>query len=64
MQKWEYHWIVIPGSLKKIKVGGEKIQSHDFVNQLGAEGWELVAVEQALPGSGMSNYILFFKRPR
>ena len=63
MQKWEYYWVVIPGSLKKIKVGGEKIPVYDFVNQLGSEGWELVAVEQNFPGSGISDYILFFKRP-
>lgn len=55
--------LVIPGSLGKIKVEGQKIQSHDYVNELGAEGWELVAVEQSFPGSGISDYILFFKRP-
>ena len=63
MQKWEYYLVVIPGSLKKIKVGGEKIPVYDFVNQLGSAGWELVAVEQSFPGSGISDYILFFKRP-
>jgi hypothetical protein len=63
MQKWEYYWAVIPGSLGKIKVEGQKIQSHDYVNALGGEGWELVAVEQSFPGSGISDYILFFKRP-
>ncbi len=63
MQKWEYYWVVIPGSLRKIKVDGQKIQSHDHVNELGGEGWELVAVEQSFPGSGISDYILFFKRP-
>ncbi len=42
---------------------GQKIQSHDYVNELGGEGWELVAVEQNFPGSGISDYILFFKRP-
>ncbi len=63
IQKWEYYWAVIPGSLRKIKVNGQKIQSHDYVNELGRGGWELVAVEQSFPGSGISDYILFFKRP-
>ena len=64
MQKWEYLWTVIPGSLKKIKVSGQKIESHEYVNDLGMHGWELVAVEQSFPGSGISDYILFFKRPK
>ena len=63
MQKWEYMWTVLPGSLKKIKVSGQKITSEDYVNAFGLEGWELVAVEQSFPGSGLSDYILFFKRP-
>lgn len=63
MQKWEYYWTVIPGDLGKIKISGEKIKSHDYVNELGNQGWELVAVEQSFPGSGLSDYILFFKRP-
>ncbi len=63
MQKWEYMWTVIPGSLKKIKVSGQKIPAQDYVNAFGLEGWELVSVEQSFPGSGLSDYILFFKRP-
>lgn len=64
MTKWEYTWVVVPNSLRKIKVGKEKIPSIDYVNQLGAQGWELVGVEQSFPGSGLSDYILFFKRPK
>ena len=64
MDKWEYCWTVIPGSLKKIKVSGQKIPMRDYVNEFGQEGWELVAVEQSFPGSGISDYILFFKRPK
>ena len=64
MQKWEYLWTVIPGSLKKIKVSGQKIPVEDYLNELGMQGWELVAVEQGFPGSGLSDYILFFKRPK
>jgi hypothetical protein len=63
MQKWEYMWAVIPGSLRKIKLSGQKIPAVDYVNEFGQEGWELVAVEQSFPGSGLSDYILFFKRP-
>ena len=66
MQKWEYKWVVIPGSLRKMKVSEqrEKVQSLDYVNELGNQGWELVSVEQSYPGSGISDYILFFKRPK
>jgi hypothetical protein len=64
MQRWEYHLAIIPGSLKTIKIRGEKIQTDDYLNQLGDQGWELVAVEQSFPGSGLSDYILFFRRSR
>ena len=63
MQKWEYRWVVVPGGLGKMKVGGQKVQAADYVNELGAQGWELVGIEQTFPGSGLSDYILFFKRP-
>ena len=64
MQKWEYQWVVVPHSLGKMKVGGGKVHARDHVNDLGEQGWELVAVEQGWPGAGISDYILFFKRPR
>jgi hypothetical protein len=64
MQKWEYRWVVVPHSLGKMKVGGDKVRARDHVNDLGEQGWELVAVEQGWPGAGISDYILFFKRPR
>lgn len=64
MQRWEYLWVVIPNSLGKMKVAGEKVHAFEYVNQLGDEGWELVSVEQGFPGSGLSDYILFFKRPK
>ena len=64
MQKWEYYWVVVPNSLRKMKVGGqrEKVQAIDYVNGLGDRGWELVGIEQSFPGSGLSDYVLFFKR--
>ena len=46
MKKWEYQWVVVPHSLGKMKVGGGKVRAHDYVNDLGEQGWELVAVEQ------------------
>ena len=64
MQKWESQWVVVPHSLGKMKVGGSKVHVRDHVNDLGEQGWELVAVEQGWPGAGISDYILFFKRPR
>ena len=63
MTKWEYTWVVVPNNLRKLKVGKEKVESIDYVNHLGAQGWELVSVEQSWPGSGLSDYVLFFKRP-
>lgn len=64
IQRWEYLWVVIPNSLGKMKLAGEKVEAIDYVNQLGEQGWELVSVEQGFPGSGLSDYILFFKRPK
>ena len=64
MQKWEYTWVVVPHSLGKMKVGGQKVRALDYVNELGEEGWELVGAEQGWPGAGISDYILFFKRPK
>jgi hypothetical protein len=66
MQKWEYNWLVVPRSLGKMKLGGQKgkVQAIDYVNELGNQGWELVGIEQSWPGAGLSDYILFFKRPK
>jgi len=62
MEKWEYFWTVIPHSLGKVKIDKQKVNAIDYVNDLGEDGWELVAVEQGWPGAGISDYILFFKR--
>ena len=64
MQKWEYTWVVIPGKLGKMRLEGVKIPALDYVNELGNQGWELVGIEQSWPGSGLSDYLLFFKRPK
>ena len=64
MQKWEYTWVVIPGNLGKMKVDRQKVHAHDYVNELGEKGGELVGIEQSLPGAAISDYILFFKRPK
>jgi hypothetical protein len=50
-QKWEY---------KMIYPGTSKITKEDHLNQLGQEGWELVAVERA---SESHNAEFIFKRP-
>ncbi|NIM94456.1 MAG: DUF4177 domain-containing protein [Anaerolineales bacterium] len=65
MQKWEYRWIILPHSLGRMKAAGRKVESSDYVNELGDQGWELLGIEQGLPGGGIiSEYILFFKRPK
>jgi hypothetical protein len=64
MQRWEYIMVEIPHNLGKMKIEGGKIESQLYINQLGEEGWELVGIEQTWPGSALSDYILFFKRPR
>lgn len=62
MQKWEYFLTEIPNNLKTVKVQGEKIDVREYMNVLGNQGWELAGIEQGFPGSGLSSYILFFKR--
>ena len=64
VQQWEYTWVVVPNNLGKVKVDGQKVPVHDRVNAMGEVGWELVAVEQRLPGTALSDFVLFFKRPR
>jgi hypothetical protein len=64
MEKWEYFFMEIPNNLKNVKIQGEKVDVREYMNMLGNEGWELVGIEQSFPGSGLSNYILFFKRSR
>ena len=64
MQRWEYTWVVVPNNLGKVKVNDRKVQVYDHVNAMGEDGWELVAVEQRLPGTALSDFVLFFERPR
>ena len=64
MQKWEYLFVEVPHNLGKIKIQGEKVPVSEYINLLGDQGWELVGIEQSFPGSGLSNYILFFKKPK
>ena len=64
MTKWEYLYVEVPNNLNKIKIKGQKIPVGEYMNLLGDGGWELVGIEQSFPGSGLSNYILFFKKPK
>ena len=64
MQKWEYLFIEVPNNLGKVKVQGQKVPVNEYINLLGDQGWEMVGIEQSFPGSGLSNYILFFKKPK
>jgi hypothetical protein len=44
---------------------GNKIAEDTLINQLGDEGWELVAVVPAYGGGGTKiNHQLYFKRPK
>ena len=64
MKKFEYKASLICGkgffsATKKLDVG--KIEKE--MNRLGAEGWELVASKQAMPGWGLQDGLLcIFKR--
>ncbi|MDX6271372.1 MAG: hypothetical protein QOD28_2595 [Acidobacteriota bacterium] len=63
MQKWEYRVIV-----------GEKYVGEDYLNKLGVEGWEIVAVvagslespaeSDVQPRSDASEVYIYFKRPK
>ncbi len=63
MQKWEYRSIYadLPG---KIEFDDKtKKDTQQYLNDLGREGWELVAVIKILADSAFSNaYRFFFKR--
>jgi hypothetical protein len=78
MPKWEYRFLQIDVNLSPIlrlarwgvQVPGEK-KARDtmdgverFATELGAEGWELVAVINGCEQTGIiTRAILFFKRP-
>ncbi|MDQ1560095.1 MAG: hypothetical protein QOD32_3155 [Pyrinomonadaceae bacterium] len=63
MQKWEYRVIV-----------GKKYVGEDYLNKLGVQGWEIVAVvagslespegSHVQPQSDASEVYIYFKRPK
>jgi hypothetical protein len=60
MQRWEYNHFsadILPW--KEMKVGDRKVKICDFVDQLGATGWELVSVVVVPPAL----CVYWFKRP-
>ena len=78
MTKWEYKFVRIDVNLSPIlnlarwgvTVAGEKKARdtmegvQDYINSLGAEGWELVAVINGSEQTGIiTRAVMFFKRP-
>ena len=78
MTKWEYKFVRIDVNLSPIlnlarwgvTVAGEKKARdtmegvQDYVNSLGADGWELVAVINGTEQTGIiTRAVLFMKRP-
>ncbi len=78
MTRWEYRFLQIDLNISPIlkmarwgvEVPGEKKPRttmegvEDYVNTLGAEGWELVAVSAGSEQTGIiTRAVMFFKRP-
>ncbi len=67
MQKWEYAWVVVNTEKRYYRVNGTRYalgESQDYyqvLNEMGREGWELVAAELPAVGPARSTYV--FKRP-
>jgi hypothetical protein len=52
MQKWEYKWEPVAKFTPDYR---------NRLNELGDEGWEFVGL---LPGDGMAQHFVLFKRPK
>lgn len=72
MQKWEYGVYIEINTRGAFGVSTEqkwqgttvKVKFHDFLNQLGAQGWELVTSHIAVGvGDNKSTWEYIFKRP-
>ncbi|HAZ45003.1 MAG TPA: hypothetical protein DDW76_10635 [Cyanobacteria bacterium UBA11369] len=70
LPKWEYCFVRLnyfAGDFRPQSINGEELRDkplpnlHDFTNQLGDQGWELVGVNYT-PGYGYG--FLIFKRPK
>ena len=63
MQKWEYTRLIVNGTVVAFADGSNAATSPtafvDALNQLGAEGWEVVGV----PGNA-DRYTVLLKRPK
>jgi hypothetical protein len=57
IQKWEYKYEKLTGQFNAY-FKGRRSPGEDKLDELGAQGWELVSVTQD------SGYSLFFKRPK
>ena len=78
MNKWEYLWIIIQRDFISTKIGDWYIELPDktkvqgkagieeYINQLGAQGWEQVSStgEPLGEATWMKAIHLFFKRPK
>jgi hypothetical protein len=69
MQRWEYYSVRFAWYTGKNSVlyrpDGEKLQgdeAHQFVSNLGLDGWELVQIGQHTSGQDQAE-VLWFKRP-
>ena len=58
MHKWEYFVANTAGDVV-ILPGGALMPIHEFLNEKGGEGWELVATAALIKSP-----VLFFKRPK
>ncbi len=60
--KWEYKCAVLPAPTKTIPRGVDDPTNVDeFLNEFGADGWELVCVEFFSPGT--HTQLAYMKRP-
>ena len=69
MQKWEYLHVYLRLAGRKPKamtIKGQKVEGHEEVNRaindLGSEGWELVAVVPFAGEGDTEGHTLYFKR--
>jgi hypothetical protein len=58
MDKWEYLSFRVPANMKQVQIEKGKLPVAEYLNYLGAQGWELVSSVQRPTG----DFQLFFKR--
>jgi hypothetical protein len=66
MEKWEYLVKVSDPETRTVAATGGKKATIDYLNRMGSDGWELVAVAPMSiedPKGGLENWhLLYFKR--